>query len=92
MNNELYKNLDLLIASGNAGTVEILAKKLGLEPRQIKHMISVLKNKYDCPIGYSAALKSYYYTEPGHCVLGFQRSEPEKLLKEIQILTRKFLR
>lgn len=91
MNTELYRKLDLLIVSGNAGTVKMLAKKLGTEPRQIKHMINVLKNKYDCPIGYSAPRKSYYYTQPGHCVLGFQSSEPEKLLKEIQTLTKKFL-
>jgi hypothetical protein len=89
MDLELYRKLDLLIALGNAGSAELLAKKLDLDARQVKHMIDVLKNKYDCPIAFSASQKSYYYTEPGHCVLKFQSSKVEKFLREIESLARK---
>lgn len=86
---ELYKKLDLLILAGNAGPLKSLAEKLGIEPRSVKYMLMFMKTRYRCPIEYSLMETSYYYTESGQCLLGFQDSKVVEILKELEILKKR---
>jgi hypothetical protein len=83
---KLYQQLDLMILSENAGSITVMAEKMDLLPRQVKYMIEVLKSKYDCPIKYIPAKRSYCYTESGQCILGFHKSKVDDMLKELEAL------
>jgi len=86
MERDHYQKLDQLILAGETGPINVLAKKMELTPRQVKYMLEVMKNSFGCPIVYLPSIRSYYYTEPGQCILGFHKSKVDDMLKELETL------
>lgn len=83
MNLEQYKKLDYLISQGKTGTVQNLARALGVCQRSVKYMISVLRDRCGAPVKYSKRDSTYYYAVKGNCQFKFLPCIKEELALEV---------
>lgn len=78
-----FAYLDLLIRKRATGSPKELATRLGITERAWFKIRDELVNELDLPLAYDPNRQTYYYTEEGKLVFGFQRTlsvnEMEKL-------------
>lgn len=78
-----YKRIDTLIRLKNTGSPDRLAEQLGISKRQTLKILKEMKEYFHAPINYNRFRKTYYYTEDGFFVLGFQKSKEEAITQAV---------
>jgi hypothetical protein len=67
------ERVDVLIRRRATGDPAAFAHKLGIHRSTLFCWIRQLREQYGCPIEYDPYRKTYYYTEKGRLLIGFQR-------------------
>lgn len=80
---DYWKLCDGLIKRNRTGSVEELAKRLGVSKSTVKNIIKSMRDKLGAPIEYNRDLKSYIYTRKGNLRLGWDESKVEKIGKSL---------
>ena len=66
---------DQLIRLKATGTPKDLASRLDVSERSVYNTIAYMKKYFNCPIAYSRARQTYYYTKKGEMRLAFRKNE-----------------
>lgn len=69
------ETLDYLIRTKNTGTSKVLAKRLGVSPRTLFGILSLMR-QFGAPITYCRKCKCYQYNESGEINLRFKKFDP----------------
>ena len=84
MNLTLFQRLNDLICLQKTGTVEMLAEKLGISPRQVKYIIRKMRQDCEAPIWYDHYKQSYVYTQEGSCDFKFRLGNKELITQAVK--------
>jgi hypothetical protein len=68
-----FRFLDSLIRKRATGSPKELAQRLGITERAWHKIRDELVNDLNLPLAYDPVRKTYYYTEEGQFIFGFQR-------------------
>jgi len=78
-----YSRIDFLIRMKSTGSPDRLASQLGISKRQTLQILKDMKEHFHAPIKYNSFQKSYFYTEEGFFVLGFQKCKKEAITQAV---------
>lgn len=84
MNLTLYQRLNDLICLKSTGSVDRLAEKLNISPRQVKYIIKKMRQDCGAPIWFDNTKQSYVYTQKGRCDFKFRANNKEVVSQAIE--------
>lgn len=84
MNLTLFQRIDNMIYLKSTGSVNVLASKLGISPRQVKYIIRKLREDCEAPVWFDHNRQSYVYTQEGSCAFKFHSDHKEVVTKAIK--------
>jgi hypothetical protein len=80
-----YNRIDNLIRLKSTGPPEHLANQLGISKRQILKILKHMKEHFHAPIKYNSFRQTYFYTEEGFFVFGFQKCKKEDMVQAVSM-------